>query len=165
MNRFLVTLTVAAAGFSACGGSEGAEDSAGTSKAEYEEQFEQIRADLEPLSEDAEKAFKDGQAERGLNLMAEGTARLVDELESTEPPPAVAQAHDDFIASLKVFTDHMRATAEMAGDEGLRRATVFFVRQLPEGARLRNRRARRAFEREGYSFGNLQPSLPGQDTE
>jgi hypothetical protein len=165
MSRLLVTLAVAALGFSACGGSEGAEESSGTSKAEYEEKMEQIREDLEPLSEEAEEASQDGDAGRALDLMAEGAARLVDELESTEPPTAVAQAHDDFVASLKVFAEHMRATAEMAHDEGLRQATAFFVRELPADALRLNQRAQRAFERKGYAFGNLQPSLPGQDTE
>jgi hypothetical protein len=165
MSRF-VLVPLIAAGLCACNGSEGgAEEPSRLTKAQYEDRMEQIREELEPMSQDMEAAFEDGEAEEGIDLMADAMDRLADELGSIEPPRSVAQAHDDFAASLKTYAEHARAAADVTSDRGLRRGVAFFVRELPQETLRLNQRARRAFEREGYDFGNLQPNVPGEDAE
>jgi hypothetical protein len=166
MSRFILVLVgVASFAQSACNGSEGPDDSSRLSKAEYEDRMDQIRDELEPLSEDFDAAVEEGDAEKALDLLAEGNARLVDELESIEPPLEVAQAHEDFAASLTPLTGHWRATADVTLDRGIRQGMAYFLREIPQETLRLNQRAQRAFEREGYQFGNLQPTLPGQDAE
>jgi hypothetical protein len=166
MSRFILVL-VGAAGLalSACNGSEGPDDASRLSKAEYEDRMDQIRDELEPLSDDANAAIEEGDAEKALDLLAKGTAQLVDELESIEPPLEVAQAHEDFATSLTTLLGHWRATADVTRDRGFRQGMEFFVREIPQESLRLNQRAQRVFEREGYQFGNLQPALSGQDAE